>query len=142
MNIVWLGFGKIGEPMAARVAAAGHILHVFDISDARRAAARALNLEVVDSLNDAVAGADAIVSSLPNDGVALHILAGEEGVLRHAKRGALLIETSTISVGASASIANSAVEREIGYLRAPVSGSVAAAANGASSRTQRLVIST
>lgn len=131
MNIVWLGFGKIGEPMAARVAAAGHILHVFDISDARRAAARALNLEVVDSLNDAVAGADAIVSSLPNDGVALHILAGEEGVLRHAKRGALLIETSTISVGASASIANSAVEREIGYLRAPVSGSVAAAANGA-----------
>ena len=57
MNIVWLGFGKMGEPMAARVAAAGHILHVFDISEARRAAACALNLDVVDSLKDAVAGA-------------------------------------------------------------------------------------
>jgi 3-hydroxyisobutyrate dehydrogenase-like beta-hydroxyacid dehydrogenase len=46
MNIVWLGFGKMGEPMALRVAAAGHTLQVFDISDERRAAARAQNLEV------------------------------------------------------------------------------------------------
>jgi 3-hydroxyisobutyrate dehydrogenase-like beta-hydroxyacid dehydrogenase len=131
MNIVWLGFGKMGEPMAARVAATGQSVHVFDISEARRAAARALNLEVVASLKDAVGGADAIISSLPNDAAALHILAGEEGALRYAKPGALLIETSTISVSASTAIAKSAVAQEIGYLRAPVSGSVAAAANGA-----------
>ncbi|MFM0503205.1 MULTISPECIES: NAD(P)-dependent oxidoreductase [Paraburkholderia] len=130
MNIVWLGFGKMGEPMAARVAAAGHVVNVFDISEERRTAARSLNLAVVESLEEAVARADAIISSLPNDAVALNLLAGEGGALRHAKAGTLLIETSTISVSASASIENTAVAQQVGYLRAPVSGSVAAAANG------------
>jgi 3-hydroxyisobutyrate dehydrogenase-like beta-hydroxyacid dehydrogenase len=130
MNVVWLGFGKMGEPMAARVAAAGHIVHIFEINEERRAAARARNLLVVESLDEAMAHADVIVSSLPNDAAALQILAGEGSALRHAKAGALLIETSTITVSASALIANSAVGQEIGYLRAPISGSVAAAANG------------
>jgi 3-hydroxyisobutyrate dehydrogenase-like beta-hydroxyacid dehydrogenase len=130
MNILWLGFGKMGEPMAMRVAAAGHAVQVFDVNDERRAAARAQNLEVVGSLEDPVARADVIVSSLPNDAAALQVLAGEGGVLMHAKPGALLIETSTISVSASASIAKTTGARQLGYLRAPISGSVAAAANG------------
>jgi 3-hydroxyisobutyrate dehydrogenase-like beta-hydroxyacid dehydrogenase len=130
MNILWLGFGKMGEPMAMRVAAAGHAVQVFDVNDERRAAARAQNLEVVGSLEDPVARADVIVSSLPDDAAALQVLAGEGGALMRAKPAALLIETSTISVSASASIAKTAAARQLGYLRAPVSGSVAAAANG------------
>jgi 3-hydroxyisobutyrate dehydrogenase-like beta-hydroxyacid dehydrogenase len=130
MNILWLGFGKMGEPMAMRVAAAGYVLQVFDVNDERRAAARAQNLEVVGSLKDPAARADVIFSSLPNDAAALQVLAGEGGALMHAKPGVLLIETSTISVSASASIAKTAAARQLGYLRAPISGSVAAAANG------------
>jgi 3-hydroxyisobutyrate dehydrogenase-like beta-hydroxyacid dehydrogenase len=131
MNILWLGFGKMGEPMAARVAAAGHIVHVFEVSEERRTAARSRNLSVVETLDDAIGVADVIVSSLPNDTAALQTLAGERSALRHAKPGVLLIDTSTISVSASVAVASSAAQREIGYLRAPVSGSVAAAANGA-----------
>jgi 3-hydroxyisobutyrate dehydrogenase-like beta-hydroxyacid dehydrogenase len=131
MNILWLGFGKMGEPMAARVAAAGHVVHVFEISEERRAAARSRNLSVIETLDDAIGVTDVIISSLPNDAAALQTLAGERSALRHAKTGALLIDTSTISVSASVAVASSAAQREIGYLRAPVSGSVAAAANGA-----------
>lgn len=130
MNIVWLGFGKMGEPMALRVAANGHGVLVFDVSDERRAAARAHNLEVIESLGEPLARADVIVSSLPNDAVALQVLADAGSPLQQAKPGALLIETSTISVSASASIANTAATRQLGYLRAPISGSVMAAANG------------
>ncbi|MFM0658089.1 NAD(P)-dependent oxidoreductase [Paraburkholderia sediminicola] len=130
MNIVWIGFGKMGEPMALRVAAAGHALQVFDVSDERRAAARAQNLEVIGSLEGLVGDADVIVSSLPNDAAALQVLAGEGGALTHARAGALLIETSTISASASASLAKVADARQLGYLRAPISGSVSAAANG------------
>jgi 3-hydroxyisobutyrate dehydrogenase-like beta-hydroxyacid dehydrogenase len=130
MNIVWLGFGKMGEPMALRVAAAGHTLQVFDISDERRAAARAQNLEVSGSFEDPVGRADVIVSSLPNDAAALQVLSGDGGALMHAKPGTLLIDTSTISVSASAAIAKTVASRELGYLRAPISGSVLAAANG------------
>ncbi|WP_375508542.1 NAD(P)-dependent oxidoreductase [uncultured Caballeronia sp.] len=130
MNVFWLGFGKMGEPMALRVAGAGHALKVFDLSDERRAAARAHNLEVIESLGDAVAKADAIVSSLPNDAAVSQLLADEVGALLNAKPGTLLIETSTISAAASAVLAKAAAVRQLGYLRAPISGSVAAAANG------------
>jgi 3-hydroxyisobutyrate dehydrogenase-like beta-hydroxyacid dehydrogenase len=130
MNVVWLGFGKMGEPMAMRVAAAGHTVQVFDICGERRAAARAQNLEVFGSLEDSVSRADVIVSSLPNDAAALQVLSGDGGALLHAKPGTLLIETSTISVGASTTIAKTIASRQLGYLRAPISGSVAAAANG------------
>ena len=130
MNIVWLGFGKMGEPMAIRVAAAGHTLQVFDISDERRAAARAQNLEVSGSFEEPVSRADVIVSSLPNDSAALQVLAGDGSALMHARPGTLLIETSTISVSASAAIAKTVASRQLGYLRAPISGSVTAAANG------------
>jgi 3-hydroxyisobutyrate dehydrogenase-like beta-hydroxyacid dehydrogenase len=79
--------------------------------------------------------ADVILTSLPNDAAALQLLAGVTSALSHVRAGALLIETSTISASASASIANIAQARGIGYVRGPVSvsvsGSVTAAANGA-----------
>ncbi|WP_434666782.1 NAD(P)-dependent oxidoreductase [Paraburkholderia sp. A3BS-1L] len=128
MNVLWIGYGKMGEPMARRVAAAGHVLRVDDMSAVRRGAARAHGF----ALAEAAAAKDAalIVSSLPNDAAARAAFATRDGVLAHARPGTVLVETSTISVGASAAIAAAAVEAGVGYVRAPVSGSVAAASSG------------
>lgn len=125
MNIGWLAFGKMGEPMALRMTADGNGVPVFDVSDGRRAAAR-----VVESLGGPLASADAIVSSLLNDAVAPLIPADAGSPLQQEKPGALLIETSIISVGASASIADTAATRQFPCLQVPISGSVMAAANG------------
>jgi 3-hydroxyisobutyrate dehydrogenase-like beta-hydroxyacid dehydrogenase len=137
MNILWIGYGKMGEPMAARAAAAGHTVQVSDMSRERCDAARANDLEVVAITPESAGQADVILTSLPNDAAALQLLAGVTSALSHVRAGALLIETSTISASASASIANIAQARGIGYVRGPVSvsvsvsGSVTAAANGA-----------
>jgi 3-hydroxyisobutyrate dehydrogenase-like beta-hydroxyacid dehydrogenase len=58
------------------------------------------------------------------------VLASPTGALAHARRGATLIETSTISVAASRAVAEAAASRGIVYLRAPVSGTVGAASSG------------
>jgi 3-hydroxyisobutyrate dehydrogenase-like beta-hydroxyacid dehydrogenase len=131
MNVLWIGYGKMGEPMAGRLAAAGHVLQVSDVSPERLAAARANGLAIAQDLPAAAAQADAIVTSLPNDAIALRMLEGNDCVLRHARQGSLLIETSTISASASAAIASTAAAQRLGYLRAPISGSIAAATNGA-----------
>ncbi|SAK57146.1 2-hydroxy-3-oxopropionate reductase [Caballeronia temeraria] len=130
MNIMWIGYGKMGEPMAQRVSSAGHTVQVVDASGARRGAAREHGFAVAEPERADSAAADVIITSLPNDAAALLGLTGDAGALCGARPGTVLIETSTISVGASSAIENACVERQVGYVRAPVSGSIAAAAEG------------
>ncbi|SAK76511.1 NAD(P)-dependent oxidoreductase [Caballeronia ptereochthonis] len=130
MNIMWIGYGKMGEPMARRVSDAGHTLLVVDASMARRNLAREQGFSVSEPEHADAAAADLIVTSLPNDAAARLVLTGDVDLLARARPGTVLIETSTISVGASSAIAKACGEREVGYVRAPVSGSIAAAGDG------------
>lgn len=130
MKILWIGFGKMGEPMAARAAAAGFDLAVYDASEIRLSAAAARGFAVSREPNAAVEHADVIVSSLPNDDAVLAVLANPAGILGKAGPAALLIETSTISTTASAAVQRVATQFGVAYVRAPVSGTVDAAAEG------------
>jgi 3-hydroxyisobutyrate dehydrogenase-like beta-hydroxyacid dehydrogenase len=129
MKVLWTGYGKMGTPMAYRVREAGHVVTVHDISAERRQAARDDGFPVTDTLTVA-SEAELIVSSLPHDVAAAQTLRGDGGVLAHAPRDATLLETSTISLSESALIAVEAQARGVGYVRAPVSGSVHAARDG------------
>ena len=129
MNILWIGHGKMGEPMCARVAAS-HDVGIHDSGAAQRAAAEARGLRLVPDLGEAASAADVIVTSLPHDGAVRSVLADPDGVLGRARSGTVLVETSTISVDASRAVAEAASARGIAYLRAPVSGTVGAAAQG------------
>ena len=130
MNILWIGFGKMGGPMACRVSAAGNHLSVFDAGELQRRAAEANNIPVVTDLEAAAQVADVIVTSLPDDAACRSVLASRDGVLSSCKAGVLLIETSTISVAASRDIAQIARVHKVAYVRAPVSGTVGAASSG------------
>lgn len=129
MKVMWTGYGKMGTLMAERVRNAGHEVTVHDISEERRQAARAAGFFVTDNMASA-SDADLIVSSLPHDMAVASTLRGTTGVLAYASPGATLLETSTISLKQSAFVDTEARERGVGYVRAPVSGSVAAARDG------------
>ncbi|MCE4546075.1 MULTISPECIES: NAD(P)-dependent oxidoreductase [unclassified Caballeronia] len=130
MNIMWIGYGKMGEPMARRVARSGNALGVVDTSAPRRNAAREHGFAVSDLESADPGDFEVIVTSLPNDAAVLLALTAKGGVLDKARPGTTLIETSTISVEASSAIAKVAAARQIGYVRAPVSGSIGAAGEG------------
>jgi 3-hydroxyisobutyrate dehydrogenase-like beta-hydroxyacid dehydrogenase len=130
VNILWIGFGKMGAPMACQVAAAGNQVSVFDAGEKQRSTAAANGLPVVDDVGAAAERADLIVTSLPDDAACREVLAVRDGVLSRCRRNACLIETSTISVGASREIAEVAEFYGAAYIRAPVSGTVWAAGAG------------
>jgi 3-hydroxyisobutyrate dehydrogenase-like beta-hydroxyacid dehydrogenase len=129
-RIGWLGLGRIGLPMASRVAAAGFRVVGFDISPERVVLARKRGVEPAPEVGTAVAEADAVFTSMPTDKVLLAAALGRDGFLAAMRPEAILVETSTTAPATSARLAEAARERGIDYLRTPVSGSTELAEAG------------
>lgn len=119
MNAHFIGVGKMGLPMAAHLAAAGHAVTVSDPSEERRQLAQAQGLPVADGVAAAIAAADVVFSSLPNDAALLAVAAQ---VAAAARRGAIYVDTSTVSPAASSAAASHCAAAGVHYLRATVSG--------------------
>jgi 3-hydroxyisobutyrate dehydrogenase-like beta-hydroxyacid dehydrogenase len=114
--IFWIGLGKIGLPMAARLAKAGFEVRGFDIDPARRAAAEKRGI----AISEKTAGAKLVFTSMPSGEALLQLV-------KELRLGdALLVETSTISPEASKQVAETVGP----YLRSPISGSTTLAESG------------
>lgn len=127
-TIGWIGLGKMGLPIASRLAAAGHEVAGFDRDRQRTAEASADGVAPAATLADA-AGRDIVFTSLPDD-KALAAVALSGGLFEAMHEGAILVETSTVSPAISAEVARAAARRGVLYLRAPVSGNAAIAHTG------------
>ncbi len=127
MTIAFLGLGNMGGPMAANLVAAGHTVHGFDLVAALRETAAAKGATVFDTGAGAVAEADVVITSLPNGNIVKSVY---DEVLPAVKPGALLIDTSTISVDDARTINAQAGERGLAQIDAPVSGGIKGATAG------------
>lgn len=127
-SIGWIGLGKMGVPIAGRLAEKGHDVAGFDRDQERIGLASAKGVTPAATLA-AAAGRDIVVTSLPDDR-ALRAVAVEGPLLDAMRAGAILVETSTVSPEISAELAAKAEPRGIHYLRAPVSGNAAIAHTG------------
>jgi 3-hydroxyisobutyrate dehydrogenase-like beta-hydroxyacid dehydrogenase len=125
MNVGWIGTGKLGLPMAARLAASGAVVCAYVRSPDRVEAIRARN--VVSVTFDEMAGQDIVFSALPDDTALLQVA---EDLIPALRPGGTLVETSTVSPTVSAQIGKELAARGIFYLRAPVSGNPMAAEAG------------
>lgn len=127
-TIGWIGLGKMGLPIASRLAAAGHDIAGFDRDQRRIAEAVEGGVKPAATLADA-ARRDIVFTSLPDDKV-LAAVALSGGLFDAMREGAVLVETSTVSPTISAQVAQAAARRGVAYLRAPVSGNAAIAHTG------------
>ena len=119
MQVTVIGVGKMGLPMARHIAAAGHAVVVYDNSPVARENAHAAGLQVLADLASAVRQAEVVLSSLPHDDALLEV--GAE-VVAHASAQAIYVDTSTVSMRASATCAEWCSSRGIAHVRATVSG--------------------
>lgn len=126
-TIAFLGLGNMGGPMAANLVAAGHQVRGFDPVPSLREAATAKGAMVFDNGAEAAADADVVITSLPNGAV---VKACYAEILPAARQGALLIDTSTISVDDAREIHQQAVAAGLAQLDAPVSGGIKGATAG------------
>lgn len=124
-RIGWIGLGRMGEPMARHILGAGHALTVWNRSADKAQRLAGAGAAVARTASEAARGADAVFVILADDEALRATLLGEGGVIAAMSPGAVLIEMSTVSPCVSAEVAAAAAAQGVGYLRAPVSGSVA-----------------
>jgi 3-hydroxyisobutyrate dehydrogenase-like beta-hydroxyacid dehydrogenase len=117
MEIGWIGTGKLGLAMAAKAVAAGHDVaaYVRDPAKADGVAAKGVSVRVFED----VAQREVVVTCLPDDAA---LEAVSEPLFETMSAGSLLVETSTVSVAISRSLALRAEKSGVAYLRAPISG--------------------
>ena len=129
--IGFIGLGRMGAPMAARLCAAGHDLTVLDASpDALAAFVAAEAATPAASPRELAAAGDILVTMLPTSAIVAEVLHGAEGALAGLRSGALVLEMSS-GVPATTQALAEDVARAGGVLvDAPVSGGVARAVTG------------
>lgn len=126
-TIAFLGLGNMGTPMSGNLVNAGYTVRGFDPVPAARQAATDRGVAVLESGADAVAGADVVITMLPNGNLVKQCY-GE--VMPAAGDGTLFIDSSTIAVGDAREVHAYALGRGFAQLDAPVSGGVKGAVAG------------
>ncbi|KIC22607.1 3-hydroxyisobutyrate dehydrogenase [Leisingera sp. ANG-Vp] len=122
MKIGFIGLGNMGGPMAANLAKAGHEVTGFDMADVSIE-----GVTMAGSGPEAAAGADAVITMLPN-GAILRLVAAE--VLPAMAKGAAFIDCSTVDVDSARAVAAQAADAGLLSVDAPVSGGIGGAAGG------------
>ena len=128
-RIAFLGTGLMGAPMARRLLGAGFAVTAWN-RDLRKAEALAsFGGAIARSPADAVGGAD-IVFTMLSDGAAVTDVLFSQGVVDALKRGAVVVDTSSIAPPIARDHAANLADRGIAHVDAPVSGGVVGAEAG------------
>lgn len=121
-TIGWLGTGRMGFELALRLLNAGNELQVWNRTRSRAEPLEELGATLVDSPAD-LADCDVVFSIVSSSAVFEHVMLGEDGLLTVEGRvPSVVVDSSTISAEASATVQAAAEELGSALLSAPVSG--------------------
>jgi 3-hydroxyisobutyrate dehydrogenase-like beta-hydroxyacid dehydrogenase len=127
MKVAFLGLGRMGTPMAQNLAKAGLLESVWNRSDGRTEWCGGAGVRVASSAAGAADGADVVILMLADGNVARSVGAEALSVM---PPGSVLVDMGTSGPDAERELARAAAERGVGFLDAPVSGSIAPARAG------------
>jgi 3-hydroxyisobutyrate dehydrogenase len=130
MKIAFIGLGNMGNPMCRNLLKHGHTLKVYDVVPELVKKLEKEGCEVAPSAGECARGVDAIITMLPSSPHVRSVYLGEYGVLRGAKPGTPLIDSSTIDPLTSREVAMDAKAKGCPMIDAPVSGGVGGAEAG------------
>lgn len=100
MNIGFVGLGRMGAAMAARLLAASHRVAVFDANPAQVARLVGLGAESTASLAAVATARDVVITMLPSDPILLTVTTGAGGLRESLAAGAIHMVCGTHGVGA------------------------------------------
>jgi 3-hydroxyisobutyrate dehydrogenase-like beta-hydroxyacid dehydrogenase len=128
MRVGIAGAGKMGSAMARNLLDRGYRVSVWNVDRDMMEPVVAAGATPFEHLEEMVAGVDATIAMLWDDEVAREISLGK--IIPAARKGQLVIETSTLSPQMYETLANAAAERRVDFLACPVLGSVDGARAG------------
>jgi 3-hydroxyisobutyrate dehydrogenase len=118
-SIAFIGLGNMGGPMAANLVKAGHKVTAFDLVAASRDQAKSDGAAIAESSVATVRGADVVITMLP---AGRHVMSVWTEVIPSMKKGALIIDCSTIDVESAKQAHALAAKHGMASVDAPVSG--------------------
>ena len=129
-TIGFIGLGLMGRPMALNLRKKGFPLVVHSRSPAPVQALVDAGAAAADSPAEVAAEADVVITMLPDSPDVQLVLAGPHGVFGAVRKGAVLVDMSTISPALTRELAAQAGARGATMLDAPVSGGEIGAIDG------------
>ena len=123
-HIGWLGTGRMGSAMAARLIATGAAVTVWNRTASKTVPLIELGATQADTVND-LGRCDIVFTSVTSSPDLLAVTLGPEGLFnafnaQSAPR--IVVDTSTVSAEAAAEVRAEAAGRGIEFLSAPISG--------------------
>jgi 3-hydroxyisobutyrate dehydrogenase len=129
-RVAILGLGIMGSGMAGRLLSAGFPLTLYNRNREKAAQFAGAGAVVASSPREAASNADIVISIVADDVASRTVWLGERGALAGAVAGAVLIESSTLSVAWVLELAKAAAQKGCPFLDAPVTGTKPHAASG------------
>ena len=128
-RIAFLGVGRMGAPMAGRLADAGHELTVWSRTRAH-AQVLADRATVAGSPAEAGTKAEVAITMLADGGALEEVVLGRDGLADGLPAGSLLVDMSTTGPAPARKVAKALEAKGIAFVDAPVVGSTGPAAEG------------
>ena len=130
MKVGFIGVGFMGQHMAKHILDGGHDLTIYDISETAAKNLVKAGAKSLSSPSEVAAVSEVIFTSLPTPQDVEQVVLGEGGILAGALEGTTLFDLSTTDPETITRISNSAAQRGISVLDAPVSGGTIGAEQG------------
>ena len=128
--IGFVGLGIMGRPMAINLVKAGYSLVVFDLNPTPVEELVKMGAQKESSPAEVAKKADIIITMLPNSPEVRTVCLAEDGIIKGAKPGTILVDMSSIAPLEAIDISKQLAEKGIKMLDAPVSGGEPKAIDG------------
>jgi 3-hydroxyisobutyrate dehydrogenase-like beta-hydroxyacid dehydrogenase len=121
----FVGLGAMGGRMARRLLDGGFALHGYNRTAAKAAALVAAGMTLAASPREVAERTEAVFTMVTDDAALDAVTRAPQGILAGLRKGAILIEMSTVSPAVVQRLAQEVTARGAALLDAPVSGSPA-----------------
>jgi 3-hydroxyisobutyrate dehydrogenase len=128
----FIGIGKMGLPMATRIATHGYPVHAYDTSAAALKAICAVSgVQAAKNMADIGRECEVVILMLPDSAVVKQVLFGDmDGLAAHLKKGAVVIDMSSSNPSVTRELGPRLKSAGVDLIDAPVSGGVKRAVDG------------
>lgn len=129
-TVGFIGLGLMGRPMALNLLKAGYAVTLWNRTRSRADALAADGATVAATPRETAAGADVLFMIVSDPPAVESVLWGADGALAGLRKGAVLVDSSTVSPDLARRSAAACAERGVEYLDAPVTGGTWGAEKG------------
>ena len=130
-KITFIGLGVMGSPMAGHLSKEGYDVIVYNRSEEKSKLWTNQHIGTYStSIKEAVKGSDIVFSCVGNDSDLRNITLGPDKAFSAMKAGSLFVDHTTTSSDVAVELNKKALEKNIHFLDAPVSGGEVGAIKG------------